>query len=103
VEGAGRRGDPPDVSANRLYQRRQGIQRRYAGRHGPPFKATLALYNKAVQDKTVTPALSIEQGDNGLPADLTVPTQQLAVELLNGKSDAQTVVRKLDKEYASLK
>jgi ABC-type glycerol-3-phosphate transport system substrate-binding protein len=70
---------------------------------GPLFKSTLALYNEAVQDKTVTPALSIEQGDNGLPADLTVPTQQLAVELLNGKSDAQTVVGKLDKEYASLK
>ncbi len=70
---------------------------------GPLFKETLAIYNKAVQDKTVTPALSIEQGDNGLPADLTVPTQQLAVELLNGKSDAQTVVGKLDKEYSSLK
>lgn len=70
---------------------------------GPLFTETLAIYNKAVQDKTVTPALSIEQGDNGLPADLTVPTQQLAVELLNGKSDAKAVVTKLDKEYASLK
>lgn len=70
---------------------------------GPLFKETLAIYNKAVQDKTVTPALSIEQGDNGLPADLTVPTQQLAVELLNGKSDAKAVVGKLGKEYAGLK
>ncbi|MEV6283792.1 extracellular solute-binding protein [Kribbella sp. NPDC051770] len=70
---------------------------------GPLFKATLALYNQAVKDGTVTPALSIEQGDNGLPADLTVPTQQLAVELLNGKSDAQGVAAKLDKEYAALK
>ncbi|TCC63183.1 extracellular solute-binding protein [Kribbella pittospori] len=70
---------------------------------GPLFKATLALYNQAVKDGTVTPALSIEQGDNGLPADLTVPVQQIAVELLNGKSDAQAAVAKLDKEYAALK
>jgi ABC-type glycerol-3-phosphate transport system substrate-binding protein len=70
---------------------------------GPLFKETLALYNQAVKDNTVTPALSIEQGDNGLPADLTVPIQQLAVELLNGKSDAKTVISKLDKEYAALK
>jgi ABC-type glycerol-3-phosphate transport system substrate-binding protein len=70
---------------------------------GPLFKQTLAIYNQAVKDKTVTPALSIEQGDNGLPADLTVPVQQIAVELLNGKSDAGTAVTKLNKEYASLK
>ncbi len=70
---------------------------------GPLFKETLAIYNQAVVDHTVTPALSIEQGDNGLPADLTVPIQQLAVELLNGKSDAKTVIAKLDKEYAALK
>jgi len=70
---------------------------------GPLFKETLAIYNKAVTDNTVTPALSIEQGDNGLPADLTVPIQQLAVELLNGKSDSKTVIAKLDKEYAALK
>ncbi|WP_328334012.1 extracellular solute-binding protein [Kribbella sp. NBC_00382] len=70
---------------------------------GPLFQQTLAIYNQAVKDKTVTPALSIEQGDNGLPADLTVPVQQLAVELLTGKSDAKTVIGKLDKEYAALK
>ncbi|GAA0940365.1 extracellular solute-binding protein [Kribbella koreensis] len=70
---------------------------------GPLFQQTLAIYNQAVKDKTVTPALSIEQGDNGLPADLTVPVQQLAVELLTGKSDAHTVITKLDKEYAALK
>ena len=70
---------------------------------GPLFKETLALYNQAVQDKTVTPALSIEQGDNGLPADLTVPIQQIAVELLTGKSDAQAAITKLDKEYAAVK
>jgi multiple sugar transport system substrate-binding protein len=70
---------------------------------GPLFKETLAIYNKAVKDGTVTPALSIEQGDNGLPADMTVPVQQIAVELLNGKSDAKTAVTKLNKEYASLK
>ena len=61
------------------------------------------MYNQAVKDGTVTPALSIEQGDNGLPADLTVPVQQIAVELLNGKSDAQAAAAKLDKEYAALK
>lgn len=70
---------------------------------GRLFQQTLAIYNQAVKDKTVTPALSIEQGDNGLPADLTVPVQQLAVELLTGKSDAKTVIGKLDKEYAALK
>jgi multiple sugar transport system substrate-binding protein len=70
---------------------------------GPLFKSTLALYNQAVKDGTVTPALSIEQGDNGLPADLTVPIQQLAVELLDGKSDATTVTGKLDKEFSALK
>ncbi|MEV6413543.1 extracellular solute-binding protein [Kribbella sp. NPDC051718] len=70
---------------------------------GPLFQQTLAIYNQAVKDKTVTPALSIEQGDNGLPADLTVPVQQLAVELLTGKSDAHTVIGKLDKEYAALR
>jgi multiple sugar transport system substrate-binding protein len=70
---------------------------------GPLFQETLAIYNQAVTDHTVTPALSIEQGDNGLPADLTVPIQQLAVELLNGKSDAKTVIAKLDREYAALK
>jgi multiple sugar transport system substrate-binding protein len=32
-----------------------------------------------------------------------VPVQQLAVELLTGKSDAHTVITKLDKEYAALK
>jgi ABC-type glycerol-3-phosphate transport system substrate-binding protein len=70
---------------------------------GPLFKETLAIYNQAVKDGTLTPALSIEQGDNGLPADLTVPVQQIAVELLNGKSDAKAAVTKLNKEYASLK
>ncbi|MDX6280903.1 MAG: raffinose/stachyose/melibiose transport system substrate-binding protein [Kribbellaceae bacterium] len=70
---------------------------------GPLFQQTLAIYNQAVKDKTVTPALSIEQGDNGLPADLTVPVQQLAVELLTGKSDPATVIRKLNHEYAALK
>lgn len=70
---------------------------------GPLFKAILALYEKAVADKTATPAFSIEQGDNGLPADLTVPIQQLAVELLTGKSDAKAVTGTLDKEYAALK
>jgi hypothetical protein len=32
-----------------------------------------------------------------------VPVQQIAVEVLNGKSDAQAAVAKLDKEYAALK
>jgi multiple sugar transport system substrate-binding protein len=69
---------------------------------GPLFDATLAIYEKAVKDGTVTPAFSIEQGDNGLPAELTVPIQQIAVELLDGTSDAATVARKLDEEYAAL-
>jgi ABC-type glycerol-3-phosphate transport system substrate-binding protein len=70
---------------------------------GPLFKATLALYEQAMKDKTLTPALSIEQGDNGLPADMTQPVNQIAVELLTGKSDAAAVTTKLDKEYAALK
>ncbi|WP_328988448.1 extracellular solute-binding protein [Kribbella sp. NBC_01245] len=70
---------------------------------GPLFKATLALYEQAVKDDTVTPAFSIEQGDNGLPAAMTKPIEQLAVELLNGTSDAAAVAAKLDKEYADLK
>lgn len=70
---------------------------------GPLFKATLAIYEQAVKDKTLTPALSIEQGDNGLPADMTQPVNQIAVELLTGKSDAAAVTAKLDKEYAALK
>jgi multiple sugar transport system substrate-binding protein len=70
---------------------------------GPLFKETLAIYEKAVKDGTVTPAFSIEQGDNGLPAEFTAPIQQIAVELLDGTSDAATVAKKLDDEYAALK
>lgn len=69
---------------------------------GTLFKATLAIYEKAVKDGTVTPAFSIEQGDNGLPAEFTTPIQQIAVELLDGTSDAAAVVKKLDDEYAAL-
>ncbi|TDD39139.1 extracellular solute-binding protein [Nonomuraea terrae] len=69
---------------------------------GPLFQETLAVYDKAVKDGTVTPAFSIEQGDNGLPAEFTVPIQQIAVELLDGTSDAATVAKKLNDEYAAL-
>ncbi|MEV0621434.1 extracellular solute-binding protein [Nonomuraea sp. NPDC050404] len=69
---------------------------------GPLFKQTLAIYEKAVKDGTVTPAFTIEQGDNGLPAEVTVPIQQLAVELLDGTSDAATVAKKLNDEYAAV-
>jgi multiple sugar transport system substrate-binding protein len=69
---------------------------------GPLFNETLAIYEKAVKDGTVTPAFSIEQGDNGLPAEFTAPINQIAVELLDGTSDAATVVKKLNDEYAAL-
>ena len=69
---------------------------------GPLFNETLAIYEKAVKDGTVTPAFSIEQGDNGLPAEFTAPINQIAVELLDGTSDAAAVVKKLNDEYAAL-